>query len=204
MTSLLFIRPCNPTTAKTVPVGDPWLHEPKLDGYRLQVVKEGHQVRIYSRRGNEWTERLPRFVATLADITCRSAIIDAELCLPGAGGAPNFYGLPAAMRRGRQRELVAFAFDLLYRDGNDLRTLPLIERRRRLERLLTRSDIPSLRLVEAFEDGIKLLALAERFRLEGIVSKRKPSPYGSGPSRDWCKDQDGDVARSEPGKVAAV
>ena len=69
---------------------------------------------------------------------------------------------------------------------------------------MTRSDIPSLRLVEAFEDGIKLLALAERFRLEGIVSKRKPSPYRSGPSRDWCKDQDGDVARSEPGKVAAV
>jgi bifunctional non-homologous end joining protein LigD len=134
MTGVLFIRPCNPTTAKTIPVGDPWLHEPKLDGYRLQVVKEGHQLRIYSRRGNEWTERLPRLVAALADITCRSAIIDAELCLPGAGGAPNFYGLPAAMRRGRQRELVVFAFDLLYRDGNDLRTLPLIERRRRLER----------------------------------------------------------------------
>jgi ATP-dependent DNA ligase len=52
---------------------------------------------------------------------------------------------------------------------------------------MTRSDIPSLRLVEAFEDGIKLLALAERLRLEGIVSKRKLSPYRSGPSRDWLK-----------------
>jgi bifunctional non-homologous end joining protein LigD len=185
--SLGFIRPCSPKTTKSVPAGDAWLHEPKLDGYRLQVIKEGHQVRLYSRRGNEWTDRLPRLVAALADITCRSAIIDAELCLRGAGGVPNFYGLPSAMRRGRQRPLVVFAFDLLRRDGRDLRTLPLLERRRRLERLLTRSDIPSLRLVEAFEDGLKLFALAERFHLEGIVSKRKLSPYRSGPSRDWLK-----------------
>jgi ATP-dependent DNA ligase len=52
---------------------------------------------------------------------------------------------------------------------------------------LTRSDIPLLRLVEAIEDGMKLFALAERFHLEGIVSKRKLSPYRSGPSRDWLK-----------------
>jgi bifunctional non-homologous end joining protein LigD len=97
--SLAFIRPCNPPTTKTVPAGDAWLHEPKLDGYRLQIIKERHEVTLYSRRGYEWTERLPRLVLSLVDITCRSAIIDAELCLPGAGGAPNFYGLPAAMKR---------------------------------------------------------------------------------------------------------
>jgi bifunctional non-homologous end joining protein LigD len=185
--SLGFIRPCSPTTAKTVPAGDAWLHEPKLDGYRLQVIKERHEVRLYSRRGNEWTERLPRLVLALADITCRSAIIDAELCLPGAGGVPNFYGLPAAMKRSQRERLTAFAFDLLHKDGKDLRSLPLLERRRRLQRLLNSSDIPSLRLIEAFDDGVNLLALAERFRLEGMVSKRKLSPYRSGPYRDWRK-----------------
>jgi bifunctional non-homologous end joining protein LigD len=182
-----FIRPCSPTTTKTVPVGDAWLHEPKLDGYRMQVIKEGHRVRLYSRRGNEWTDRLPKLITALADITCRSAIIDAELCMPGAGGVPNFHGLPSAMKRTQQQPLTVFAFDLLHRDGKDLLSLPLTARRQRLERLLARSDIPSLRLVEAFADGVKLLALAERFRLEGIVSKRKLSPYRSGPSRDWLK-----------------
>jgi hypothetical protein len=94
---LSFIRPCSPTTAKTVPAGDAWLHEPKLDGYRIQVIKEGRRVRLFSRRGNEWTGRMPRVAEALAGIPCRSAVIDAELCLLGAGGTPNFYGLPAAM-----------------------------------------------------------------------------------------------------------
>jgi ATP-dependent DNA ligase len=53
-----FIQPCNPVTAKSVPAGDDWLHEPKLDGYRLQVAKEGHGVRLYSRRGHDWSKRL--------------------------------------------------------------------------------------------------------------------------------------------------
>jgi bifunctional non-homologous end joining protein LigD len=173
--------------AKVVPAGDAWLHEPKLDGYRLQVIKEGRTVRLFSRRGNEWTGRLPALADALAGIPARSAIIDAELCLPGAGGAPSFYGLPSAMRRGRQRELMVFAFDLLHRDGRDLRPLPLIERRRRLERLLARSNVRCLRLVEAFDDGVKLLEAAERHHLEGVVSKRKASPYRSGPSRNWLK-----------------
>jgi bifunctional non-homologous end joining protein LigD len=73
--------------------------------------------------------------------------IDAELCLPGAGGAPNFYGLQAAMGARRRHYLVVYAFDLLHRDGRDLRALPLTERRWLLERLLARSNVPRLRLV---------------------------------------------------------
>jgi bifunctional non-homologous end joining protein LigD len=95
--------------------------------------------------------------------------------------------MPAAMRRSRQGELVVYAFDLLHRDGRDLRALPLLERRRRLERLLAKSRVPCLRLVEAFEDGEQLLASSDRSRLEGIVSKRKASPCRSGPTRDWRK-----------------
>src|ERR1700730_10162446 len=95
--SLRFIRPCSPVT---VPAGDAWLHEPKLDGYRLQIIKDGRQVRLYSRRGNEWTGRLLGLAEALAGLPCRSAVLDAELCLP----APNFYGLPSAMRRRRHDE----------------------------------------------------------------------------------------------------
>jgi bifunctional non-homologous end joining protein LigD len=91
-------------------------------------------VRLYSRRGNDWTGRLPGLVDELAGIPCRAAIIDAELCLPGAGGAPDFVGLHLRMRR-RRRELMVYAFDLLHRDGRDLRPLLRLERRRQLKRL---------------------------------------------------------------------
>jgi bifunctional non-homologous end joining protein LigD len=91
------------------------------------------------------------------------------------------------MKRGRARALRVFAFDVLHRDGRDLRALPLLECRRRLEHLLAKSRVPCLRLVEAFEDGEQLLASADRLRLEGVVSKRKASPYRSGEGRDWRK-----------------
>ena len=81
-----------------------------------------------------------------------------------------------------------FAFDLLHRDGRELMALPLVERRRRLERLLARSDVRCLHLVQAFDgDGQKLLEAAERHGLEGIVSKRRDTPYCSGACKDWVK-----------------
>jgi bifunctional non-homologous end joining protein LigD len=88
--SAKFVRPCIPTTAKAIPQGDAWLHEPKLDGYRFQIVKDGRQVRLYSRSGYEWTRRLPTLAETLRALPCHSAVLDGELCLPGPGGAPDF------------------------------------------------------------------------------------------------------------------
>jgi bifunctional non-homologous end joining protein LigD len=83
--------------------------------------------------------------------------------------------------------LTVFAFDLLHRDGQDLRRLPLIERKRKLAHLVTRAGIPCLHLVEAFDDGLALLQAVENHRLEGLVSKRRSSPYRSGECRDWLK-----------------
>jgi len=88
--SLRFIKPCSPVTAKSVPAGDGWIHEPKLDGYRLQVVKDGPAVRLYSRRGHDWGKRLADLAESLRAIPTRFAILDAELCLPGRDGVPNF------------------------------------------------------------------------------------------------------------------
>jgi bifunctional non-homologous end joining protein LigD len=102
-------------------------------------------------------------------------------------GAPDFAGLQTALACRQHHKLTVYAFDLLHRDGRDLRPLPLTERRRRLERLLARSRVPCLHLVEAFENGEQLLAAAVRHGLEGVGSKRKASPYRSGRSRDWLK-----------------
>jgi bifunctional non-homologous end joining protein LigD len=169
-----------------VPPGDGWLHEPKLDGYRLQVIKDGRLVRLYSRSGHDWTKRVARLAEALTGIPCKSAVIDAELVFPAANGAPDFAGLRTALS-GPQDELAVFAFDLMHRDGADLTTLPLAERRRRLERLLVRSEVSCLHLVRCFDDGAALFIAAERHGLEGIVSKRQASAYSSGPSRDWVK-----------------
>jgi bifunctional non-homologous end joining protein LigD len=136
--------------------------------------------------GNDWTKRLAHMAEALMGIPCRSAVIDAELVLPAGDGTPNFTGLASALRS-RKHELAVYAFDLLHRDGADLRSLPLTERRRRLERLLARSDVPCLRLVESFNDGQELLEGAERLQLEGIVSKRRAAPYRSGDCSDWVK-----------------
>jgi bifunctional non-homologous end joining protein LigD len=158
MPSLLFIPPCSPIRAPAPPARDVWLHELKLDGYRLQIIKDRREVRVFTRRGAEWTERLAAFADPFIALACRSAILDGELVLPDRTGAPDFRGLHRAMPSSRHHELAFFASDLLHRDGKDLRPLPLVERRRRLARLIARSDIPCLHLVEAFDDGVKLLA----------------------------------------------
>jgi bifunctional non-homologous end joining protein LigD len=101
--------------------------------------KNGSQVRLYSRGGYDWTSRLPGFAAAFQDLPCRTAVLDGELVLPDEDGAPNFEGLRTSVCEAQEHELAFFAFDLLYRDGNNLRPLPLTERRRRLVRLVGRA-----------------------------------------------------------------
>ena len=79
--------------------GDAWLHEPKLDGYRFQIVKDRRQVKLYSRKGHEWTKRLASLAEALQAIPRQSVVLDAELCFPGADGAPGL--LPGTDRYAR-------------------------------------------------------------------------------------------------------
>jgi bifunctional non-homologous end joining protein LigD len=111
----------------------------KLDGYHLQVAKDGHRVWLYS--GMDWTKCLAHLAESLKAIPCRSAVIDGELVVPDIVGTADFTGLPAALKK-RKNEPAVYAFDLLNRDGRVHQPLPLIERRRRLERLLSRGGDP--------------------------------------------------------------
>jgi bifunctional non-homologous end joining protein LigD len=185
--SLRFIQPCSPVTAKTVPSGHDWLHEPKLDGYRVQVVKDGPQVRLFSHRGYNWSKRLAVLAEALRAIPSSSAVLDAELCLPGPDSSPDFFGLLGAMGGSHSHELVVYTFDLLHQDGTDLTLLPLIERKQMLDALITADEIPCLVTVPWFEDGDRLLQAVEKHKLEGVVSKRRSAPYRSGECRDWVK-----------------
>lgn len=184
-----FVPPMLPRSTKEPPQGDDWLHEPKWGGYRFQVLKYGSQIRIHSRSGAEYSERLPRMFEGLGQLPTRAAVLDGELCLIDTTGAANFRGLMAEMRKRRpdETQLVFVVFDLLHQDGVDLRSLPLLERKRDLRRLCRKSTLPFIREVETFPDGQVLLAHCNHYGFAGVVSKRAAAPYVSGPSQSWLK-----------------
>ena len=91
-----FIEPCSPKAAKTPPEGEDWVFEAKWDGYRCLVVKDGKNVRLYSRNRTEWTDRLPGLASSFASFGARSAVIDGELCVCDAEGRPDFRALHRA------------------------------------------------------------------------------------------------------------
>lgn len=187
-----FIDPCCPTPRKEPPVGDGWLHEIKHDGYRAQAQLNDGTPRIFTRRGYDWSTRMPTVSAAVRALPVKSVILDGELVAVDAKGQPVFYELPAAVAAKPSRvtaRLIYYAFDLLYLDGYDLRGALLIERKRLLEALLNNArGLQLIKYVEHLDaDGPVVLEHVCRLGLEGIVSKRADSPYRSGKRPDWIK-----------------
>jgi bifunctional non-homologous end joining protein LigD len=181
-----FIAPCLPTKAHEPPSGKAWLHEIKHDGFRVIARKDRAQVRLYSRPGNDLTYRFPRIVETMARLHPRSCIIDGEAVACDDNGMTNF---DRVRYRRNDASVFLYAFDLIELNGDDLRREPFDTRKATLASLLRRAA-SGLRLNEHIEaDGPTVFAHACKMGLEGIVSKRKDSPYRSGRSPDWLKSK---------------
>jgi bifunctional non-homologous end joining protein LigD len=182
-----FIEPQLCKSVDRPPAGEGWAHEIKFDGYRLQLrVEDGRPV-LRTRKGLDWTERFPGVAEAAADLP--DLIIDGEAVVLDEAGQPDFAALQAALAEGGEGEIIFFAFDLLFADGEDLRTLPLRERKARLKALLG-EDEARLRYVDHFETaGDAVLLSACRLELEGIISKRLDAPYRSGRSETWMKSK---------------
>jgi hypothetical protein len=120
-----FIHPCQPIVAKQPPTGPGWAHELKHDGYRLQIHVRDGRVRLFTMNGADWSKRYPRIVEEAARIK-GSAVMDAEVVCLVKKGMPDFDTLHS---RTADHLAVACAFDLLMRDGDDLRRQPLRERK---------------------------------------------------------------------------
>jgi bifunctional non-homologous end joining protein LigD len=179
-----FVDPCIPSRAPKPPSGPDWIHEVKHDGYRLIVRRDGETVRLFTRRGYDWTDRYPAIAAAAAKLRAKSFTLDGEAVVAGADGVAVF---DALHRRGRVTDAILQAFDLLELDGEDLRPLPLGKRKDRLARLLARVQ-PGIALNDHTDArGELVFRQACVMGLEGIVSKRLTAPYRSGPSRDWIK-----------------
>ncbi len=180
------------TRAEAAPGGDEWFHEIKFDGYRLIARVEGRAVRLFSRNGKDWTARFPRLVETLADLEIDEAWLDGELVALQADGTSSFRHLQEALAAHRTDELIFEVFDLTHLNGYDLTGVALESRKLALKDLLTSRGVLAprgvIRYVQHFEGrGDALLDEVCQLGLEGIMSKRRTSPYRSGRSSDWLK-----------------
>jgi len=184
-----FIEPQLCQLVERPPGGPGWGHEIKLDGYRVQIrVTDGDAV-IKTRKGLDWSAKFPAIVKAASRLP--DSIIDGEVVALNDSGAPDFAALQAALSDGDTGNLIFFAFDLLAEGSEDLRSLPLADRKARLKALIearARKLGTGIRYVEHFEAaGDAVLRSACRMSLEGIVSKRLDAPYRSGRGGGWTK-----------------
>jgi bifunctional non-homologous end joining protein LigD len=179
-----FVEPALATSIERVPSGARWLHEIKFDGYRVQVHLKDADIKVFTRRGNDWTKRFRKIANDAWHISAGSAIIDGEVVVPDVNGTTDFSVLQNELK-GKSTKIVLVAFDLLYLNGYDLRKLPLVERKTHLKKLIAETDI---QFSESFEvDGPDMFAHACKVGLEGVVSKVRDSRYVSGRVNDWVK-----------------
>ncbi|KRR26951.1 ATP-dependent DNA ligase [Bradyrhizobium lablabi] len=183
-----FVAPQLCASVERPPNADGWCHEVKFDGYRVQLRIEDGDAALLTRKGLDWADKfgaIARAARALPD-----ALIDGEIVALDHSGVPSFSALQAAIADDKTSDLIFFAFDLLFAGGEDLRQLPLRERKERLKRLLERRNGKErlIRYVDHFEErGDAVLESARKLSLEGIVSKKLAAPYHSGRSESWTK-----------------
>jgi ATP-dependent DNA ligase len=142
-----WIKPQLTRLVDEAPTGKDWLHEIKYDGYRMHARIDGDKIQLLTRTGLDWSHRYKRTIEALRSLKVTSVYVDGELCALNADGVPVFSRLQAAMDDSRTDELVFFAFDLLFLNGESTAQLPLIERKKQLQRLF-KKEIGSLRYSE--------------------------------------------------------
>ena len=179
-----FIEPCIPSPVKRAPTSADWVFELKMDGYRLMVRRHEDKVRIYSRRGADFTLRFPRIVEAVRRLKVKSVLLDGEGIVYDQNGMPSFDLIHSKQY---DREVSLVAFDLLELDGDEVRRRPLLDRKARLAKLIAKAR-DGIEYGEHIDgDGSDIFKAACRLGHEGIVAKRKDLPYESGRSKRWLK-----------------
>ena len=169
-------RPQLAQLVKTPPVGEGWVHEPKLDGYRIGCRIEGQKVTLLSRRGKDWTGAFPEVAAAAKRLKTNAALLDGEVAAVLPDGRTSFQAMQG--RGDGSASIAYFVFDLLHVDGEDLVALTVEERKTKLRALLGASPPAPLRYVEhVIGNGREFFAAACGLRLEGIISKARSDRY---------------------------
>ncbi len=176
-------------SADSAPTDSCWLHEEKLDGYRIEAILRDGAVQLFTRNAHDWTEKFSRVAAELAILPVASAVLDGEVVAVDVHGVASFQRLQQRIDAGSTVGIRYHIFDLLWIDGTDLRGQPLSVRRRALRELLSyRQRHTVIRTTKTLNvrRGDPLQQARER-GLEGVISKRVDAPYLSGRNSNWLK-----------------
>lgn len=177
------------------PFDDPdWLFEIKWDGYRaICTVREDGRIELLSRNGLDLLKKFPEMSELANAWSTLPIVVDGEIVSLDAQGRSSFQRLQesltsrrAGTAKGKRTALTFAAFDLLYADGKDLRKTPLEERKALLERAIAGDELV-LYSKHVVGKGCALFAQAEKKHLEGVIGKRRDSPYVERRTRDWVK-----------------
>lgn len=173
--------------SETIPRDKDWLFEVKYDGYRAVAFVSGGQCKILSRNGKDFSSKFEDIAASLTKLGGgQSFVIDGEIVVTDDEGRSDFQALQNFLKGG-DNQPTYIAFDLLSRGGDDLRALPLLERKRRLKKLLSGADGNISYSKHVLGKGEECFQLSKELGLEGIVGKKTDSPYTSGRTDDWVK-----------------
>jgi bifunctional non-homologous end joining protein LigD len=183
-----FVTPELAQEADSPPSSKGWLHELKLDGYRIQARKDGSRTQLFTRSGLDWTHRMRAIATEVARLPADQVTLDGEVVVLRPDGTTSFSDLQAAFQEGTRHALTYFCFDLLHLNGHNTRNLPLRERKALLAELIPNEDHHTLRISEHLEsDGPTIFHNACKMHAEGIVSKLASAKYCPGRSSDWIK-----------------
>jgi bifunctional non-homologous end joining protein LigD len=183
-----FVAPQLATLVSEPPRSGNWLYEVKHDGYRMLALLRDGEVKLFTRTGKDWTAKLPHLARSLKKLGLEHSLLDGEVVVPGAAGRASFQALQNAFEHGADARIVYYVFDAPYLNGQDLRRLPLTERKKRLAEALAGKDVAQIKLSEHLEgDAHEVLQQACKLGLEGLIGKRADSVYVSGRSPSWIK-----------------
>ena len=183
-----FAAPQLATLTDALPRGDDWLFEMKFDGYRALTAAGGDRVEIYTRNGNDWTDRYPAIARAIAALDLKGALLDGEIVAIDDKGRSDFGALQQALGTGG-RGLSYFVFDLLEHAGANLRGRPLDERKAKLREMLSgvsRSG-PLFYTDHVMGDGREMYQTLCEKGFEGVIAKRVTGAYRPGRGRGWLK-----------------
>ncbi|HEJ83215.1 MAG TPA: ATP-dependent DNA ligase, partial [Desulfobacteraceae bacterium] len=170
-------RPHLAILAKAPPRGNEWLHEIKYDGYRILCIKKNDTLRLITRNHKDWSDKFKEVAGAAASLPFDRFILDGEMVVLRSDGKPDFQALQNILKEETSGRPVYYIFDILYGSGYDLTSVPLLDRKRILQKLLEGAPQPLVYGDYIRGDGDRVFDHACRMGLEGIVSKQAGSQY---------------------------
>lgn len=180
-------RPQLATLVKSLPMGDDWLYEIKLDGYRTLALKN-RSIILQTRNGLNWTEKYQIFADELQKSSHQNFIVDGEIIVRDEQGRSDFGLLKEALSRNNQKAMEYCLFDILYLDGQSLLHLPLLERKVLLKKFLTENKFKNITYSEhQIGDATTLFSQTCALGLEGLIAKDPDHSYEMKRTKSWLK-----------------